>query len=58
MTEQERSHLRNKMANIKLHVDQLETWCLQVNKMIYDLEEKLFDQEDADLNKFLYGMGL
>jgi len=56
MTEQERSHLRNKMASIKVHIDQLENWCHQANKLIYELEEKMFDHEDQELNKFLYGV--
>jgi hypothetical protein len=43
--------IRRSLTTLKIHVDTLDTWVMQVSNTIYDIEEKLMDAEDKDYSK-------
>lgn len=54
MTQEERNSFRKELATLKMHVVHLDEWLRQANNMIYELEEKVLDSEDLELENFIY----
>jgi hypothetical protein len=43
--------LKRKISLLKIHVDQLEDWCMQCMNLIYEIEEKILDQEETHIDE-------
>lgn len=43
--------IRGLLTNLKIHIDQVESWMLQAIEMVYQIEETLFDIEDKEYSK-------
>ena len=42
--------MRSQLTNLKLHIDEIDSWMSQAMKMVHDLEEKIMDYEDSVLD--------
>ena len=43
--------VRGLLTNLKIHIDQIESWTSQAIEMVYQIEETLFDIEDKEYSK-------
>lgn len=46
--------IKSYITTMKLHIDQIENWMVQASQMVYDLEEKIMDIEDAEFKSKNY----
>lgn len=39
---------------LKAQLNELDQFCWQLKQRIYEIEEKMLDEQDKELNKFIY----